>query len=444
MNFILYDISFVILLILLWALVIYSRNFAIKYFSNKILFNLVFFFVFVKLILHYTIPSILRINTNYQFEIEDNVKIYDLLIVYVIEIISWFFWIIGFLIVAINYKEKFKKIEKNDFIKMNLSESKFIFFIISVGFIINMYFLISLKPMNIFFSLFSQLFFFVGISIGPILILSPKQVYNKSYTYLGLIVLLVSLLGIATRGAIVYTIFYFIFIISYLFYSNKIIKIILFGMIILISLKISYPNLLGGRITINENGITLVPQDFSEKQGSRSLIDEIEWRLGAPTRAGTQFLYLYNERPAGINPIKNSILGFLPRSLNPNKPFPSSLNANDEYSLGMYLIMGKLYGSETLMVEFPTGAHFYWEFGVLGIILLSIISGLYIGLCTKFLSSKGLIAIPLLFATFKPFGYVDPKIWVSDIAMQIYQLVLPALFLFAIYKTWRCFKKSLI
>jgi len=72
----------------------------------------------------------------------------------------------------------------------------------------------------------------------------------------------------------------------------------------------------------------------------------------------------------------------------------------------------------------------------LGVVLLSIISGAYIGICSKFLSSKGLISIPLLFATFKPFGYVDPKIWVSDIAMQIYQLVLPAIFLFGLYKSW--------
>lgn len=443
MNYFIYNFLFSTSLILLWCLVIYGRQISANFYGNKVLLNLVFFFVFVKLLLHYTVPSFLRIISGYQFEKEDNVKIYDLLIIYGIEIISWFFWIIGFLIIGILYKEKKKIIERKDFINMNISESKFLFFIVSIGFIVNMYFLISLRPMNVFFSIFSQLFFFVGISVGPLLIFVPKNILNKFYSFLGFIVLVVSLLGIATRGAFVYTIWYCIFILFYLFYSKKMIKFLLFGIVFLIILKFSFPDLLGGRVTINENGISLVPQDFSEKQGSRSLVDEIEWRLGAPTRAGTAFLYLHEQRPAGINPIKNSLLGFMPRAFNENKPYPSSIDANDQYSLGMYLIMGKLYGTETLMVEFPTGAHFYWEFGVLGVFLLSIISGIYIGICAKYLSTKGLIAIPLLFATFKPFGYVDPKIWVSDIAMQIYQLVLPAFFLFGIYKTWVIIKNSL-
>ncbi|MBM3590739.1 MAG: hypothetical protein FJX30_05160, partial [Alphaproteobacteria bacterium] len=370
--------------------------------------------------------------SGYKFEMEDDVKLYDLLTIYGIEIISWLFWIIGFLIIGFFYKEKGQRVNKFDLLKMNVSESKFLFIIISIGFIINMYYLVSLRPMNVLFSIFSQLFFFVGISIGPLLIFASKYLNNKFYTFLGVIVLAASLLGIATRGAFVYTIFYFIFIFIYLFYSKKTIKYLSISIFFLIVLKFTFPDLLGGRVTINENGISLVPQDFSEKQGSRSLLDEIEWRLGAPTRAGTAFLYLYDQRPAGMNPIRNSLLGFMPRSLNQNKPYPSAIDANDQFSLGMYLIMGKLYGTETLMVEFPTGAHFFWEFGFLGVVLLSIISGAYIGICSKFLSSKGLISIPLLFATFKPFGYVDPKIWVSDIAMQIYQLVLPAIFLFGL------------
>jgi len=436
LNYILYNFLFIVSLTILWALTIYGRVVVNKFYKNNILTNLVFFFVFVKLLLHYTLPTLLRIMSGYKFEMEDDVKLYDLLTIYGIEIISWLFWIIGFLIIGFFYKEKGQRVNKFDLLKMNVSESKFLFIIISIGFIINMYYLVSLRPMNVLFSIFSQLFFFVGISIGPLLIFASKYLNNKFYTFLGVIVLAASLLGIATRGAFVYTIFYFIFIFFYFFYSKKTIKYLSISIFFLIVLKFTFPDLLGGRVTINENGISLVPQDFSEKQGSRSLLDEIEWRLGAPTRAGTAFLYLYDQRPAGMNPIRNSLLGFMPRSLNQNKPYPSAIDANDQFSLGMYLIMGKLYGTETLMVEFPTGAHFFWEFGFLGVVLLSIISGAYIGICSKFLSSKGLISIPLLFATFKPFGYVDPKIWVSDIAMQIYQLVLPAIFLFGLYKSW--------
>jgi hypothetical protein len=420
--------------LLLWVIAFWGRTISLKLFGNKILVSFIFYFIFVKLSLHYTIPTILRIFSDYQFEKEDNVKLSDLSLIYLIEIFSWIFWILGFLLTRYIYIKESEAVNKTKFIYSNLPQSKFFFIILSVGFVVNMYYLVSLRPMNIFFSLFSQLFFFAGISVGPLLIIASKKVYNNYYFLLGLIVLFASILGIATRGAIVYTIFYVLFLIFYLFYSKKIVKNLTLGIIALIIIKVSFPFILGGRISINENGIFIVQQDFSDKQEGRSFLDEVEWRLGAPTRAGTAFLYLYEERPAGINPIKNSLLGFLPRSLNENKPHPSALDGNDPFSLGMYLIMGKLYGTETLMVEFPTGAHFYWEFGILGVIILSIISGFYIGLCLRFLSSKGLLAIPLLFAAFKPFGYVDPKIWVSDIAMQLYQLVIPAIFLFATYK----------
>ena len=435
MNYLFYDFFLIAILILLWGLVLYGRNFAQSLYSNRALVNFVFYIIFIKILLHYTIPAILRIYSDFQFEKTDEVKVIDILIIYLIEFFSWLFWLLGFFIASLIYKRNQLKIEKTEFVNMNIKESKSLFFIISVGFVINMYYLVSLRPMNVLFSIFSQLFFFTGISIGPLLIIASKKIYkNKLLLMLGIFVLCSSILGIATRGAIAYTVFYFIFIFFYLFYSKKHLKYIVFATIILIFIKVVVPDVVGGRVSINENGLSIVPQDFSEKQGSRTFIDEVEWRLGAPTRAGTQFLYLYNEMPAGINPIKHSLMGFLPRSLNENKPHPSSLNANDQYSLGMYLIMGRLYGTETLMVEFPTGAHFYWEFGILGVILLSLISGIYIGFCVRFLSYKGLIAIPLIFATFKPFGYVDPKIWVSDIAMQLYQLILPLLFLITVLK----------
>ena len=441
MNNIFYNILLLIILIFQWCLVLYGRSIALRLFSNRVLINFVFYIIFIKILIHYTIPAILRINSDFQFEKVDDVKVVDILIIYFIEFFSWFFWLIGLFIANLIYKKNNLKIEKTDFINMNIDESKFLFFIISIGFVINMYYLVSLRPMNVLFSIFSQLFFFTGISIGPLLILASKKIFkNKLFLLLGIFVFVSSIFGIATRGALVYTVFYFLFIFFYLFYSNKNLKYLLIGTIFLILINVTLPDLFGGRVSINENGITIVPQDFSEKQGSRTFLDEVEWRLGAPTRAGTQFLYLYNENPAGINPIRNSLMGFMPRSLNENKPHPSALNANDQYSLGMYLIMGRLYGTETLMVEFPTGAHFYWEFGILGIIILSIISGLYIGLCIRFLTYKGLIAIPLIFATFKPFGYVDPKIWVSDIVMQLYQLILPLIFLLAFIKMWNFIK----
>ena len=441
MNNLFYNILFVIFLFTLWILVFKGRSIAINFFKNEVLLNLVFYFVSVKLLLHFTIPTILRIISDYQFEKEDNVKLYDLLTIYIIEIFSWFFWLIGFVIVGILFKEKYNKIEKSIFLKLNSKQSKYLILIISFGFIVHMFYLVSLNTEGFVLSLFSQLFFFAGLTMGPLLIISYKKSFNLFYLFLGIVVFVISLFSLATRGAMIYSVFYIIFLTLYLFYSRKIlIRVSIISIVVLLFFSI-FPDLLGGRISINENGVNLVAQDYSEKQQGRNFIDELEWRLGAPTRIGTAFIQLREESPAGINPIKNSLIGILPRSINENKPHPSSLIGNDQYSLGMYLICHKIYGTESLMVEFPTGAHFYWEFGIVGIVILSVVSGLYIGLCLKFLSRIGLVAIPLIIATFKPFGYVDPKIWVSDIAMQLYQIILPLFFLISIFKLYNFFAK---
>lgn len=434
MNNLFYNILFVIFLFTLWILAFKGRSIAIKFFKNEVLLNLVFYFISVKLLLHFTIPTILRIISDYQFEKEDNVKLYDLLTIYIIEIFSWFFWLIGFVIVGILFKEKYNKIEKSIFLKLNTKQSKYLILIISFGFIIHMYYLVSLNTEGFVLSLFSQLFFFAGLTMGPLLIISYKKSFNLFYLFLGIVVFVISLFSLGTRGAMIYSFFYIIFLTLYLFYSRKIlIRVSIISIVVLLFFSI-FPDLLGGRISINENGINLVAQDFNEKQQGRSFIDELEWRLGAPTRISTAFLQLREESPAGFNPIKNSLVGILPRSINENKPQPSSLVGNDPFSLGMYLICHKIYGTESLMVEFPTGAHFYWELGVVGIVLLSMISGVYIALCLKFWSRIGLVAIPLLIATFKPFGYVDPKIWVSDIVMQLYQIIIPIIFLISFFK----------
>jgi len=183
----------------------------------------------------------------------------------------------------------------------------------------------------------------------------------------------------------------------------------------------------------------------AEKRGERSTLEEFEWRLGAATRLGTSFIRLYDRgEGAGLNPIRNSLKGFLPRSINPDKPHPSTLDGDDIYSMGMYIIYREIYGYDTFsMVEFPTGAHFYWEFGILGVFIFSAISGLYVALCAHFFAKLGVVALPLMVAIFKPWGYVDPKIWVSDIAMQIYQIVLPLILLVCIIRFMRYGSKIL-
>ena len=216
MNNLFYNILFVIFLFTLWILVFKGRSIAINFFKNEVLLNLVFYFVSVKLLLHFTIPTILRIISDYQFEKEDNVKLYDLLTIYIIEIFSWFFWLIGFVIVGILFKEKYNKIEKSIFLKLNSKQSKYLILIISFGFIVHMFYLVSLNTEGFVLSLFSQLFFFAGLTMGPLLIISYKKSFNLFYLFLGIVVFVISLFSLATRGAMIYSVFYIIFLTLYL------------------------------------------------------------------------------------------------------------------------------------------------------------------------------------------------------------------------------------
>jgi len=427
-----YDLSFLTLDILFLFLFLFFYNKVIYFFGNSTLIKFIFFFIAVKLILYYFLPSIFRIYSSYQFEVEDHVKLFDLLRVYIIELFSWFFWMIGFFSILLITNKANKKTK--EILDQNFQESKHLLLILSIGFIIQTYYSISLTQPNIIFSLFGQLFFFTGLSIGPILLLLSNRLYNKFYLIIGFFCFAISLLSLSTRGAFVYSLLFFIFMIFWVLKSKKA-KINFLAILTISSIVFIGSGSVTNKISIDENGINLIPKEFSEKNEGRSFIQEVEWRFGASTRIGTGFLVMYDEGlRAGINPIKNSLAGFLPRSVDPNKPHPSTLDGQDFFSQGMYLIMAKVEGNPTSMVEFPTGCHFYWEFGIFGVIVLSIISGIYIGICFMFFKNLGLISIPLMLATFKPWGYVDPKIWVSDIAMQLYQIIIPFTIIILVYR----------
>jgi len=265
--------------------------------------------------------------------------------------------------------------------------------------------------------------------------------YGKTLFFLGTITSVFSFVSLSTRGALVYVVLLCLFLTWYILRDRKSKYIVLS---LFATLAVSYfvfGGLISGAVYIDDSGhISLDVGVSSDKKGSRSTLEEIEWRFGASTRMGTAFINLYNRgEAAGFNPIKHSLMGFLPRSLNPDKPIPSTLDGHDIYSQGMYIISREIYGYGTYnMVEFPTGGHFYWEFGFSGVLFLSTISGMYIGLCAYFFSKLGIVVIPLMIAVFKPWGYVDPKIWVSDIALQIYQIILPLILLIFIIHFIQC------
>ena len=382
-------------------------------------------------------PAILRIFSGYQFELEDRVEISNLLKVYVIELFSWFIWLsIFYLITTLlnrSVLNKENRINKNH----NSRVSKQILFITSIGFILWNILIVFKIDLPFYFELFKSLFFYVGLASGPFLLVYSKKHLNNKYLFLGLITTLTSLLFISTRGALIYTLLFIYFIVFYIIESKKAKKnLILFSSTIIIGYFI-FGGLFTTRIFLDEAGSIRIDSGVDlGKKGERSALDEIEWRFGAQTRYGTAFISLYDRgQSAGVNPILNSLAGFLPRSINPDKPIPNSLDKDDIYSQGMYIIYREINGYNTSsMSEFPTGAHFYWEFGYLGVIFLSLISGIYVAIATNFFAKLGIVAVPLTISIFKPWGFVEPKIWVSDIALQSYQIILPLILLLGILK----------
>jgi len=63
--------------------------------------------------------------------------------------------------------------------------------------------------------------------------------------------------------------------------------------------------------------------------------------------------------------------------------------------------------------------------------------GAYIGVVTVLLPRLGGISLLLLVAMFKPWGFMDPKICVSDIVLQTCKIIIPLVFLTLAYKIER-------
>ena len=175
--------------------------------------------------------------------------------------------------------------------------------------------------------------------------------------------------------------------------------------------------------TVSERIATL--QDAPRE--SANLAEAIESRIGATSRYSVGFVRMWERgRRAYWAPIANSAWAPVPRLFYPDKPWPTSADG-DQYSSGMYLCVGEIHRRENYtMTEFLTGSHAYWEFGWAGVIGLSAVAGAFIASCIRFTGRMSGAAAPALLLFFKPWGYNNPKLWVSDIVLELVQIV-PAL-----------------
>lgn len=425
------------LLILAWG----YKYIKVNQLSSNNIVSLIFFFSIYKVLAYYLFPLVMGVLSNFRYVREDGISIGELGVLYFIEMFSWVTWLIGLALVGHYFNVK----NNNSVLKTSIFSaeifSKILLICLSLSFLplsivsrASKYGL-ELVALPLGVEIFKALIEYGGPPASLLLLVLAIRGWGWRYGLVGMLGLLSYLSILSTRGAIVYSLLFFIFLI-YLTSKNK-------KKSIINSVAIGAPFLLIYMVTGGLPALSIVTdpspqlsfQFSSDKKGARTAVEEIEWRFGAPSRHSATFIRMYERGDgAGLNPIINSLTGVMPRSINPEKPHPSTVDGSDIYSQGMYKIHREIYGYDTYsMTEFSSGGHAYWELGVIGVLILPFVSGIYIGLCAYFFRKLGIVSLALMMAVFKPFGYVDPKIWVSDIAIQLYQIIMPIIAFCFIY-----------
>jgi hypothetical protein len=161
----------------------------------------------------------------------------------------------------------------------------------------------------------------------------------------------------------------------------------------------------------------------SENARRSSVIDSSAYRLGCASRYAVAFVRMWeSDRGAYWNPIANTLYAPVPRRFYLDKPWPTSLRG-DQYSAGMYLCVSEFTAFQNFtMTEFLTGAHAYWEFGWAGVFGISLAGGIVLALIAGLLCKMGLAGPAMVFLFFKPWGYNNPKLWFSDLMLEIVQI----------------------
>jgi hypothetical protein len=182
----------------------------------------------------------------------------------------------------------------------------------------------------------------------------------------------------------------------------------------------------------------------ASEQGSISkMLDEVEFRYGAPSLFAVGFVRMYDRGyKAGFQTEMNSLYSFLPRQIvGENKPVSGSINGT-ESGMGMYASYNEITGIDTVMSDFYVAGHYYWQFGILGVILLSIIASAYSFIMMLFSSKYSYVGHAFWLVTFKPF-WLLPKLWFSEILIMISTTILPTIFLLLLLRIiYFLFKKK--
>ena len=385
------------------------------------------FLIYYKVFFYLFIPAILRIFSDFQYETELGINPMELLIVYLFEVISYLIWITIFY--AIIYKYRNTTTNKNTTKKVEQIYVFVLILFIYLTFVkIIKIFGLDLDFDNYFESIFYIIFPLVN-TLGPVLAFFGIIYYkydnpnNKKFllSLFAVLFYFITVLISGVRGLIVHPLFFVIFLLH--IYGKK--RQIKLTFILLFGFAIFQATFMQIRHLDTDTKLEILAQGNLESE-NKNIFDDIELRYGESSRMSVAFLRRgLNDNFAGIKPFLSSLYAPLPRTFFPKKPIPGSIG-EDKYSMGGYLIMSDLRGQWWNMTEFLTSAHAYWEFGILGLIIITIISVLYISMIARYLLKLHVLGIPIMLLFFKPWGYNEPKIWLYEIPLQIFQYIIPA------------------
>lgn len=407
--------------------------------SNSFYVDLVFSIFQMRILLFYILPAITRSIFFWKNDYLDKVMPFEIVVVYLFELISHFIYYI-----TIFYL--FKKNKKD--LSLRLTNNSMLGFLAVFSLILYFFFSITgfsllnenedIPSDNLW--MIKPLMTVVGsVSCFYIFVLGRK--YWNSWiiiiAFFTMILYLIISFFSGIRGKIFWPILWMFFCAWY-FRKEIIRKYYTFGFVILFLLGMFQ----GGMTAFRSGKATDISEIIKVLQSSKnteekSLFEEIDYRFGALTRYSVGFLRM-TERGyySGLNPVLNSMYSPIPRSIMPDKPVPCSANG-DIYSMGMYLCVSEIVGESTSMVEFSTASHAYWELGIIGLIIYSIIPALYVFFSIRLFRRFDILGPCFFFAILKPWGYNDPKIWVSEIIMQIPQIILISYLLLIVYERYR-------
>jgi hypothetical protein len=162
-----------------------------------------------------------------------------------------------------------------------------------------------------------------------------------------------------------------------------------------------------------------------------SLLQDLEFRFGVASRHSAAFVRMQEEGAgAGISPIVSALYTPVPRRFLPEKPEIGSMDGTRQ-GMGMYLINAVIDPGSGNMSEFYTGAHAYWEFGALGVVVLSMFSGAVVALLVCRMGFLGAAALPMIMIMMKP-PWLEPKLWVAQLIAHLLHVLVPLLLLWVV------------